>query len=1380
MKKIKILPFTFFIIFSFFYSELKASHVLGGDVSYRHLGNKKYELKFVVYRDCRGIAFNNPTISATGGNYSYYLTYTRVSIEDITFKCQDSTRNPCSPSNTVQSKGIEKHTYLDTIDFDVSPYTNLVNNNCQVMFTMEQCCRNGAITTFSPGNFYVEAMINVCNSNYVNSSPQYYSNNNVFTFCNKAQSQNYGGIDNIDNDSIVYKLERPKNAPNSYDPYSSPFSSGVPLTPYCPPNIGTTNCKPLPNAKPPRGFYFESNTGNIIYTPVSCDEYSVINMLSYEYRKYNDSWLLVGFSARDIGVIVVDNNNAMTPEVKYSTTNFNFKTREKKCFDITTLDSNYTGKDKSNNTEINLLYAPKGSSFSYLDSSTINKSARFCWTPHDTDYLSINQDIKYVPVLIEVKDRHCYSNAQYLKLINLRVLPPDSIGKVKINTYVDKNNNKNYDNSDSLVNVKLKINQNSNAYYRQSNGKFEENYRYGNYTIGIANQPYISTKSNDTNLRVIMDSIHQLNLFLKYNKGIYGRIFHDKNSNCMYDSGDVPLSNYVVYTDTGNYTGISDAFGMYYIYAPAGTYSIYCSMDTIKNKLNCSSKQFIGVVLPVDSAYFNNDIPISLNYQFKDLSTYIELQSMRRGSVGAIKINCNNNGYTTMRNFKLIIPDIKKYSFTYNNGNNTYQGDTAVFTIDSIKPFSTYSIYGGVYADPNIKFPNWKMCIKVYTDTLIMKSDSNHSNNLFKTCVDITRPYDPNDKRITNDSIKTTIDKEIRYKIRFQNKGNDTAVRVMVIDTINTAFLDLTKFKLINSQYPCSVSFKDNLIYFIFDNIYLPYESKSNEKSIGEFEFSLGLKNGFKQETSFENSAAIYFDFEDPVITKISIASIVSPLEIVNLKYTNSCINAKNNLSYKSNIALEKDNILTLELSDSNGNFENSMVLKKINKNDDTGSIEFDFPNSIKDGQYLIRLKSSKPESVSIPQNGIVGINLFKIPKVKLSTNLIDDKICEYDSLKFKLDNVNYLYKIVKNNNYSSGYTSNTEYSYIVNLLDQFKIIINDLNITIDCYDTISIPFEVKELPKVKLSIANRKLEYCENEEITIRATGANIYTYFKDEIPWINQSTMDSVTYSLNQNTSFKIKGVDSNLCSNTTDTLFIKVNPMPNSSISVTPNPSCYGDSIFIHLDNRYVHNVFVEKSIYRQNFVGEKLHLNPVVNGSNISAETIDTNKCKQITNKITIVSNDKPEKPKILVSDNNLLINTNLSIKWYHNGNLLNSNLNYINNALSGTYWATISNSDGCHETSDTVYFQNTDINELYSNLNLTIFPNPSNNEITIEFNKENNCNVNIIDVSGREIFTTINKGNKQLKIDVSSLSKGIYTVQIMENNSGISYYKLIIN
>ncbi len=75
--------------------------------------------------------------------------------------------------------------------------------------------------------------------------------------------------------------------------------------------------------------------------------------------------------------------------------------------------------------------------------------------------------------------------------------------------------------------------------------------------------------------------------------------------------------------------------------------------------------------------------------------------------------------------------------------------------------------------------------------------------------------------------------------------------------------------------------------------------------------------------------------------------------------------------------------------------------------------------------------------------------------------------------------------------------------------------------------------------------------------------------------------------------------------------------------------------------------------------------------------------------------------------------------------------------------------------------------------------ISIYPNPSNNFISID-NIENISNITINDVCGKSVLKEKSISQKSLKIDVSKLHKGIYFINLFNENKLIETKKLIIN
>jgi len=140
-------------------------------------------------------------------------------------------------------------------------------------------------------------------------------------------------------------------------------------------------------------------------------------------------------------------------------------------------------------------------------------------------------------------------------------------------------------------------------------------------------------------------------------------------------------------------------------------------------------------------------------------------------------------------------------------------------------------------------------------------------------CQTIVDSFDPNDK--TPMPLGVGLDhmieagQRIKYSIRFQNTGTDTAYTVRVIDTLDTN-VDISSFSESASSHPyrLEISGKDKAVLtFNFDYIKLVDSTRNEAASHGFVSFYLNTKAGLANGTGVKNKAGIYFDYNSPVIT---------------------------------------------------------------------------------------------------------------------------------------------------------------------------------------------------------------------------------------------------------------------------------------------------------------------------------------------------------------------------------------------------------------------------------------------------------------------------------------------------------------------------------
>lgn len=138
-------------------------------------------------------------------------------------------------------------------------------------------------------------------------------------------------------------------------------------------------------------------------------------------------------------------------------------------------------------------------------------------------------------------------------------------------------------------------------------------------------------------------------------------------------------------------------------------------------------------------------------------------------------------------------------------------------------------------------------------------------------CTTVTGSFDPNDKQGLPLGVDAAhyIDpnQPIEYRVRFQNTGTDTAFTVVIRDTLS-ALLDPTTLRAGASSHPYTLQMTgQGFINFVFDDILLPDSTVNEPGSHGFVEFTVTPRIGVPLESVVYNQAAIYFDFNEPVVT---------------------------------------------------------------------------------------------------------------------------------------------------------------------------------------------------------------------------------------------------------------------------------------------------------------------------------------------------------------------------------------------------------------------------------------------------------------------------------------------------------------------------------
>jgi uncharacterized repeat protein (TIGR01451 family) len=160
------------------------------------------------------------------------------------------------------------------------------------------------------------------------------------------------------------------------------------------------------------------------------------------------------------------------------------------------------------------------------------------------------------------------------------------------------------------------------------------------------------------------------------------------------------------------------------------------------------------------------------------------------------------------------------------------------------------------------------------------------SKTVSENCRASVGAYDPNDKqgfpKGKDASHFIEQNTPIDYLIRFQNTGTDTAFNVIVEDVIDNTLLDISTLKILGASHNMSLDIKNrNNLVFNFKNIMLPDSFKNEKLSHGFVQFSIQQNRNVSLGSVIKNKAAIFFDFNAPIITNETFHTIGKDLFLI-------------------------------------------------------------------------------------------------------------------------------------------------------------------------------------------------------------------------------------------------------------------------------------------------------------------------------------------------------------------------------------------------------------------------------------------------------------------------------------------------------------------
>ena len=440
---------------------------------------------------------------------------------------------------------------------------------------------------------------------------------------------------------------------------------------------------------------------------------------------------------------------------------------------------------------------------------------------------------------------------------------------------------------------------------------------------------------------------------LSYN--LKGQTKLDQNNNgCDIADNVFPNLKFQVSSTNNNFNYTGNTTGNYNLGVIEGNYTV---TPTFENPTYyTASPASVSVNFPTQLTPQLQNFCITPNGVHPDLElTLIPLSVARPGFDAYYKLIYKNKGNQIQSGTINIVFNDGVLDFVSANPATSSQSlNNLNWNFSNLNPFETRQIVFTLNANGPTETPSLNSgSVLNYTVAIISGStDEIPGDNTFTLNQTVRNSFDPNDKTcLEGTSIALAkVGDYVHYLIRFENTGTYAAQNVSVRDIIDTSKYDVNSLVPTSGSHLFVTKVTDvNKVEFYFQNINISYEDASND---GYVAFKIKTKSTLVAGDSFSNSAGIYFDYNEAIITNIATTTVGLPLANTDVTFHYFTISPNPvkeilNITKNQNIELKSVSIYNT-LGQLFQVYTNAQNLKSIDV------------SNLKTGNYIIKINSDK------------------------------------------------------------------------------------------------------------------------------------------------------------------------------------------------------------------------------------------------------------------------------------------------------------------------------------------------------------------------------------------------------------------------------------
>ena len=316
------------------------------------------------------------------------------------------------------------------------------------------------------------------------------------------------------------------------------------------------------------------------------------------------------------------------------------------------------------------------------------------------------------------------------------------------------------------------------------------------------------------------------------------------------------------------------------------------------------------------------------------------------------------------------------------------------------------------------------------------------------------------------------------------------------------------------------------------------------------------------------------------------------------------------------------------------------------------------------------------------------------------------------------------------------------------------------------CVDVDTVIVTVNPLPAPSIT-ASGPTSFCNGDSVTLTAAASASYL-------WSTSATDTLQSITVNASGTYTVTITNGTGCSSTA-TQMVTVFSLP--PIDAGPN-----DSTCLSVNANLLATGGVSYVWSPIGSLSNPLIANPVAGPTVTTTYTVvgtATGGCTN-TDSVTIYVLGNPGLPAVAeVIDSLMCTPSYFAYQWYYNGlPIAGATSQNYNFTLNGNYYVEVFNALGCSTVSAVITINDVGISENDNASLLSIYPNPTTNKFTLEFNfaKAGLMKINVMNISGQVVYSeevSVQAGTYKKEISLLENANGIYSLQVITNENVIT-------